>query len=802
MSAIDLRDYQDRFVDAIRAVFAEGHRSVMGVASTGAGKTIVFSYIADNAVKLGNRVFIFVHLKELIRQTSRSLTENGIAHGIISAGYPITDQPIQVVSIQTFIRRMHLFQVPELVIIDECFPAGTLVDGRPIESLKIGDQISSFDEKLGGLTTSTIVNTFRNRVPDKLIEIVSGEHSFVCTLEHPILTNRGWVAARAITTGDLLVMKDDYKMRKMRQRSRTHEQPCRAQMDLLLGRMFSNAPNFADLYGLQIKHRFEKFILDAKRIASDGAQAASILLQRLHAPRDIAKQLTGDVGNQSKVCATANERAQPDAIRRDSQKDGRNTQKNRTQAMRPWWQWANTASSSRNSRDEFEFTDGSYSQNTRDKTPSGRPQSLQGGYSGPGTEISNRSGWRISPWDGSTRPGCPKITGAYFVRVDRIEIHERSSSDRFRKLCPDGYVYNLEVERTHTYTANGFVVHNCHHSVSASFQKLMDWMDQVDYSVRLGVTATPARADGKGFTKYFDTFVEADDIRKLIADGWLVQPTIYSPPIPELDLSTSKQSRDGDFDQDFDALLLDRKVITGSAIEHYKRYLPDYPPTVVFCSTVQHAHNTAMHFTESGISSEAIDGSMDDDERSAILNRVRSGETRCLMSCNLVSEGFDLPAMSACIMLRRVGPKCMAMFMQMVGRVLRKNPGKTQAFIFDHVENTKRHIKAVLSFFSEEHRIDWRPYFEGRQKKPRASEEMGELETCPKCFMTLPVAVMKPICPNCGHNFKVKGVGGGALELEEVDGELVKFEAEKMLTFRATTSSGRPKQVIKKLERA
>jgi hypothetical protein len=65
--------------------------------------------------------------------------------------------------------------------------------------------------------------------------------------------------------------------------------------------------------------------------------------------------------------------------------------------------------------------------------------------------------------------------------------------------------------------------------------------------------------------------------------------------------------------------------------------------------------------------------------------------------------------------------------------------------------------------------------------------------------MTFPKA---DTCQNCGHNFKVKGVGGGVTELEEVEGELVKFEAAKMLTFRATTSSGRPKQVIEKLERA
>ena len=453
MSKIVLRDPQVRVLEKVREKFdKEGVKHLLMVASTGFGKTVCFSYIADCAAALGNTTFIFVHRKELVRQTSRSLTNNGIPHGIIAAGYPVVDQPIQVCSIQTFVRRYKQFNPPDLMVIDEC-----------------------------------------------------------------------------------------------------------------------------------------------------------------------------------------------------------------------------------------------------------------------------------------------------------------------------------------------------HRSISKQYETVMKWAND---SYRLGVTATPDRADGKGFTEYYETYVEADDIRTLIKDGWLVQPTIYAPPLEGLDLSASKM-KNGDFDQEFDALLLDHKVITGSALEHYKKYLPDHPPTVVFCATVQHAHNVAAQFSEGGVPSEAIDGSMDDDQRAEILGRLESGEIRCLMSCNLVSEGFDLPAIRAAIMLRRIGPRCISLFMQQVGRILRPFPGKTDAFLFDHVENCKRHMKAVQSFYHEEHKIDWGPSFRGRQKGEREAF-VGELETCPMCYCKFPPA---PECPACGHVLKVRGIGGGGLEIEEVEGELVRLDPA-VLTFKATGSNGRQKQVIKKLERA
>lgn len=118
--AIQLRDYQQRFIDELRAEFDAGHNAVLGVAPTGAGKTMCFNYISDNVAKRGKTVFIMVHRKGLVKQTSKALRKLGIAHGIIAAGHPIIDLPIQVCSIQSLIKRLHLFKPPDLLVFDEC----------------------------------------------------------------------------------------------------------------------------------------------------------------------------------------------------------------------------------------------------------------------------------------------------------------------------------------------------------------------------------------------------------------------------------------------------------------------------------------------------------------------------------------------------------------------------------------------------------------------------------------------------------------------------------------------------------
>jgi DNA repair protein RadD len=120
-----LRPYQTDFVGEIRIAYRSGFRAVVLVAATGAGKTVVFSHIAHSAAEKGKRVLILAHRDTLIKQASRKLTDNGVAHGIIMAGFtPSPRRLVQVASVQTLVRRLKQMQARnetfDLIIIDEC----------------------------------------------------------------------------------------------------------------------------------------------------------------------------------------------------------------------------------------------------------------------------------------------------------------------------------------------------------------------------------------------------------------------------------------------------------------------------------------------------------------------------------------------------------------------------------------------------------------------------------------------------------------------------------------------------------
>jgi superfamily II DNA or RNA helicase len=115
------RDYQQQLMDKVRLAFRAGLRSPLVVAATGAGKTVVFSAIADSAAARGNEVLILAHRDTLIKQASNKLTDNGVKHGIIMAGFTqALHHKVQVGSVQTVARRLKKIRwKPKLIIIDE-----------------------------------------------------------------------------------------------------------------------------------------------------------------------------------------------------------------------------------------------------------------------------------------------------------------------------------------------------------------------------------------------------------------------------------------------------------------------------------------------------------------------------------------------------------------------------------------------------------------------------------------------------------------------------------------------------------
>lgn len=119
------RPYQLEQIDEVRAAMRRGARCVLMQGATGSGKTVSACAIIDGAMQKGSRVLFLAHRRELVRQCSSKLTENGVEHGIIMSGDDAQDwHPVQVASIQTLYARamqrdVMLMPRANIIVIDE-----------------------------------------------------------------------------------------------------------------------------------------------------------------------------------------------------------------------------------------------------------------------------------------------------------------------------------------------------------------------------------------------------------------------------------------------------------------------------------------------------------------------------------------------------------------------------------------------------------------------------------------------------------------------------------------------------------
>ena len=267
----------------------------------------------------------------------------------------------------------------------------------------------------------------------------------------------------------------------------------------------------------------------------------------------------------------------------------------------------------------------------------------------------------------------------------------------------------------------------------------------------LGVTATPERLDGKGLGQMFADMVMGPTVAELTAQGFLSHAVVYAPSAPDLG---GVGTRMGDYVQKQLEDAMDKAVITGSAVKHYGKYAPG-KKAIAFCVSVKHAKNLAKEFRDAGFAASHIDGGMKEDERDSVLKAFEEGRVRVLTSCDLVSEGFDLPSVEVAILLRPT--KSLGLYLQQCGRAIRPHPDKERTIILDHAGNTARH-----GFIDDDR--EWTladGFVQGRGKGDKAET----VRTCTACFaMHKP----SPTCPVCDYVYPVK-----PRIVKQIDGDLV-----------------------------
>lgn len=306
------------------------------------------------------------------------------------------------------------------------------------------------------------------------------------------------------------------------------------------------------------------------------------------------------------------------------------------------------------------------------------------------------------------------------------------------------------------------VIDEAHHATAGSYQKIARAWERCFI---LGVTASPQRTDGTGLGQCFDTMVLGPSMGEMIARGYLAG-FAYFAPRPVADLSGIK-TRGGDYATDELAAAMDRASITGDAIGHYAKHLAGRP-AIAFCASVEHANHVAEQFTAVGWKAASVDGSTDHMVRADRIAAIGDGRLNVLTSCDIISEGTDIPAVAGAILLRPT--KSLIIFLQQCGRVLRAKADGSKAIILDHVGS-------VLEHGMPDDDREWS--LDGRAKR-RAAVSVAQ---CPKCYAAHRPA---PRCPACGHVYAAAPTAARRPQeregvLEQVDGaSLPHFNGEKL----------------------
>lgn len=227
----------------------------------------------------------------------------------------------------------------------------------------------------------------------------------------------------------------------------------------------------------------------------------------------------------------------------------------------------------------------------------------------------------------------------------------------------------------------------------------------------VGLTATPERKDGAGLYPQFRKLLVAAKTSELIRQGHLVPAEVMVPP---------RVITDG---------------IADVPVKLWEKYAPG-TRTVVFCSSVDHAIATSQEFTARGHRSAWIEGDMRAKERDRILHLFETGKIRVICNCQILTEGFDMPAIETVLLARTVGSH--ALYLQMVGRGLRPSAGKRLLKVLDATGSSKLYGHPNLD----------RTY--SLQGKPIVLDEKkaSRQKTCSNCGLLM--SMRTAVCPSCG----------------------------------------------------
>lgn len=301
---------------------------------------------------------------------------------------------------------------------------------------------------------------------------------------------------------------------------------------------------------------------------------------------------------------------------------------------------------------------------------------------------------------------------------------------------------NIQSIYKRTFEANLVIVDECHllsGKENSMYGKFIEKIQRDNPRVKfLGLTATPFRVDQGalvGDNSFFTDIVYDIDVRRLIDENFLT-PVTSRPSKAKIDLSGIRTSgyeyNQEDLEAKFSPMVAEHVLEMRPHIELRKH-------TLLFCSGVSHAISVSDALNHVGISADYVTGDMLPMERDRKLNDFKSGRIKCLVNCEILTTGFNFPALDCIVFLRAT--KSTSLYIQIVGRGMRTSPGKHNCLVLDFGRNIERHgpIDCIQ--------------IKRKAKNGKIQVGIAPIKECPSCGVITSIRTLT--CVECGFEFPI-----------------------------------------------
>ena len=708
--------------------------------------------------KWNGRVLILAHVKELLEQNADKIRKlcPELKIGIYSAGLRSRDTTEQVIvaGIQSVYNKACELDAFDLVVVDECFPAGTLIDtprGQiPIEDLYVGQPVR---HALGVGNIEAISS--RPAFEIMKLELSNGK-SIECTPNHPFFTESGWCKASALAVGTCLFSREDVsRLRErfsseylVRSERETGQMPngngLEAQKILFPRVPVNGTPSAAGKQGSG------KSVHELETESKNSRENVPVLRQGISS--SLLPSAT-DVGIGMEFATVLfnillQESRESNVSAGSCGKNVRDAESNRSPTIDSRREWEDVEFSTGTAGADSERGNGIPNLNNSATASCGSIALLQTGCGNSISPSGNTTGWREPFCKENTQNRQTDSGMAGGIRVVGI-THIKLKSPRT--------VYNLQVAGHPSFYADGVLVHNCHLIApegDGMYRTFLADMKVINPHVRvIGLTATPFRLKGGLICKPENILNEIcyeAGLKEMIQQGYL-SPLISRAGRAEANLA-NLHIRGGEFISDEVAAAMDNDALVTSACREIVELTRDRKSVLIFTASVDHCKHVAEKIQAfSGKECAIVTGDTSPAERAEIIARFK-GEfipadlfgtpkppLKFLANVNVLTCGFDAPNTDCVVMLRPTNSP--GLLIQCAGRGTRLSPetGKSSCLFLDYGGNILRHGPLDMI----------------KVKEP-GSGKGGDApaKKCPQCLALIHAGYTA--CPECGYVFPPK----------------------------------------------